>query len=75
MTAKMTHSTGADRVVVVLTPSGEWVCVGRNPQERKIPEGRVFNLYDRQGARLVMPKGAIKMAKQLEKKSRPHIKA
>lgn len=67
MTAKLTSKSGADLVVVVLKPDGEWICVGRNPKENNIPEGERFNMYDRIGARLVLPKGALKMAKSLKK--------
>lgn len=58
-------------VVVVKKPNGEWYAE-RNPKEKDIPEGERFDLYDVHGARLVLPKGAINMAKQLIKDRQRH---
>ena len=60
---------GSQLVVAVLKPDGEWY-VDRNPKEKNIPEGERIDMYDTQGARLVLPKGAIKIAKSLLKDRR-----
>lgn len=54
-------------VVVVLTKDNKWVVVGRNVKESDIPEGTVFRLEEARSKRLVLPKGALKLAKSIHK--------